>query len=152
MELELGSIQFVYGQYFIDNENMDIHEFINVAKKYRLKDMAKNISYPTALLAIILFPLTNLLVTFLSILVLFLITYFFVIKNFYDWHGLYESIKEDGFRPNDENGYITVKLTNGRYLCQNGNHRVAILNLIHDKSYKIKVWEIPIETNANKNF
>tara|TARA_B100000900_G_C20525968_1_gene694186 strand:+ start:605 stop:1048 length:444 start_codon:yes stop_codon:yes gene_type:complete len=143
IELELGSIQFVYGEYFV-NDDMGIDEFIDVAKKYKLKYTVNSMSYLMVLLTIILLPLTNLLITSLSILTLCLITYFFVIQNFYDWYGLYESIKENGFNPNEDNGYITVKLINGQYLCQNGNHRVAILNLIHDKSYKLKVWEVPI--------
>lgn len=97
IELELGSIQFIYGEYFMDNDDMDIDEFIGVAKKYKLKYTAKSMSYLIVLLTIILLPLTNLLITSLSILVLCLITYFFVIQNFYDWYGLYESIKEKGF-------------------------------------------------------
>ena len=152
IELELGSIQFVFGEHFRDNEDIGLNEFIDVTKKHRLKYMAKTISYPAVLLTIILLPLTNLLITSLSILMICLIAYFFVIQSLYDWYGLYKSIKEDGFKTNDDNGYITVKFVNGQYLCQNGNHRVAILNLIYDKSYKLKVWEVPIETNVNKNF
>ena len=152
IELELGSINFGYYRRFMGEKNISIDEFVFLEKKYRLNLTAKNITYLTSLLLIIIFPITNLLISSLVVLLTYLISYFFTLHNFYDWYGLYESVKKNGFEPNDDNGYITVSKIDGKYVCQNGNHRIAILNLIYDKSYKLKVWEVPIETNVNKNF
>jgi hypothetical protein len=147
IELELGSINFLYYKRFIGEKNISLDEFVILEKKYRLKLTAKNITYLTSLLFVILFPITNLLITSSTVLLTSLISYFFTLHNFYDWYGLYNSILKNGFEPNDDNGYITVSKIDGKYVCQNGNHRLVILNLIYDKSYKLKVREVPIKPN-----
>tara|TARA_R110001592_G_scaffold104103_5_gene293052 strand:- start:10014 stop:10481 length:468 start_codon:yes stop_codon:yes gene_type:complete len=150
IELELGSINFGYYRRFMGEKNISIDEFVFLEKKYKLKLAAKNTTYLTSLLFIIIFPITNLLISSLVVSLIYLISYFFTLHNFYDWIGLYESIKKNGFEPNDDNGYITVSKIDGNYACQNGNHRIAILNLIYGKSYKLKVLEVPSEPNINK--
>ncbi len=144
IKVELSDITFSYDNHFVGKKNISINEFVNLEKKSKLKSVANNTTYLSSLLFIILFPITNLLISSILVLMIHLIRYFLTLYNFYDWYGLYNSLLEKGYDPNEINGYITVSKIDGGYFCQNGNHRMSMLNIIHNKPTKIEVREVPI--------
>lgn len=144
-EVELGSIiTYAFNKRLLEPEVVDVDTFIREERLFRISYVAKNISFFTGPLFIILLTSTNLLVTSLVVSLIYLITLLLTLHYLYDWYGLYNSLIKEGFNPNEKNGYIIVtKVDNGVYVCQDGNHRITLLKLIYDKSHKIKVLVEP---------
>ena len=58
----------------------------------------------------------------------------------YDWGGLYESLKKNGYTPTKYKlGYIQVEKFKNNYICIDGNHRLLLLSYLYSPHKKIKV-------------
>jgi hypothetical protein len=98
--------------------------------------------------------ISRLLLIIISLLITintFILILYKIIENInidYDWGGLHQNLKDNGYDPYKFKNYIKVEKYKGKYRCSDGNHRHRILLDIYgpDKIIDVEYKGISYDT------